>query len=118
VGNTAEIYILLTFTPPESAPRGQFWGIYALIGGVRVKYFWNFGGYRPLHPHHLNIWRGPSPLSPLSLHLWLELKSSTWHLSKNSTDEPCSWFLRPSSFPCSDVLLLVPLAAGARQLSD
>jgi len=29
--------ILLTFTPPESAPSGQFWCIYALIGGVRVK---------------------------------------------------------------------------------
>jgi len=28
---------LLTFTPPESSPSGQFWGIYALIGGVRVK---------------------------------------------------------------------------------
>src|SRR6218665_749812 len=28
---------LLTFTPPESAPSGQFWGIYALIGGVRVN---------------------------------------------------------------------------------
>src|SRR6218665_1727838 len=27
----------LTFTPPESAPSGQFWGIYALIEGVRVK---------------------------------------------------------------------------------
>jgi len=27
----------LTFTPPESAPSGQFWGIYALIGGVRAK---------------------------------------------------------------------------------
>jgi len=28
---------MLTFTPPESAPSGQFWLIYALIGGVRVK---------------------------------------------------------------------------------
>ena len=28
---------VLTFTPPESAPSGQFWCIYALIGGVRVK---------------------------------------------------------------------------------
>jgi len=28
---------LLTCTPPESAPSGQFWGISALIGGVRVK---------------------------------------------------------------------------------
>ena len=28
---------LPTFTPPESSPSGQFWGIYALIGGVRVK---------------------------------------------------------------------------------
>ena len=28
----------LTFTTPESFPSGQFWGIYALIGGVRVKY--------------------------------------------------------------------------------
>jgi len=27
----------LTFTPPESAPSGQFWGINALIGGVRVN---------------------------------------------------------------------------------
>src|SRR6218665_2484144 len=27
----------LIITPPESAPSGQFWGIYALIGGVRVK---------------------------------------------------------------------------------
>ena len=27
----------LTFTPPESFPSSQFWGIYALIGGVRVK---------------------------------------------------------------------------------
>src|SRR6218665_1236322 len=27
----------LTFTPSESAPSGQFWGIYALIGGVRVN---------------------------------------------------------------------------------
>ena len=27
----------LTFTPPESAPSGQFWGIYALIGWVRVN---------------------------------------------------------------------------------
>ena len=27
----------LTFTPPESTPSGQFWCIYALIGGVRVK---------------------------------------------------------------------------------
>jgi len=26
-----------TFAPPESSPSGQFWGIYALIGGVRVK---------------------------------------------------------------------------------
>src|SRR6218665_3406276 len=25
-----------TFTPPESVPSGQFWCIYALIGGVRV----------------------------------------------------------------------------------
>jgi len=32
---------ILTFTPPESAPSGQFWGIYALIGGVRVK-AWNY----------------------------------------------------------------------------
>src|SRR6218665_2431711 len=30
-------WALLTFTPPESSPSGQFWGIYALIGGVRVK---------------------------------------------------------------------------------
>ena len=29
--------LALTFTPPESAPSGQFWGIYALIGGVRVN---------------------------------------------------------------------------------
>src|SRR6218665_1896524 len=28
----------LTFTPPESAPSGQFWGIYALIGGVKVNH--------------------------------------------------------------------------------
>jgi len=28
---------LLTFTPPESSPSSQFWGIYALIGGVRVN---------------------------------------------------------------------------------
>ena len=28
---------VLTFTPPESAPSGQFWGIYALIGGVRAR---------------------------------------------------------------------------------
>jgi len=28
---------LLTFTPPESALSGQFWGIYALLAGVRVK---------------------------------------------------------------------------------
>ena len=28
---------LLTLTPPESSPSDQFWGIYALIGGVRVK---------------------------------------------------------------------------------
>jgi len=28
---------MLTFTPPESAPSGQFWCIYTLIGGVRVK---------------------------------------------------------------------------------
>jgi len=28
---------LLTYTSPESFPCGQFWGIYALIGGVRVK---------------------------------------------------------------------------------
>jgi|SRR6218665_278154 len=27
----------LTFTPPEFALSGQFWGIYALIKGVRVK---------------------------------------------------------------------------------
>jgi len=27
----------LTFTPPESSPSGQFWSIYALIGGVRVN---------------------------------------------------------------------------------
>ena len=27
----------LTFTPPEYAPTGQFWLIYALIGGVRVN---------------------------------------------------------------------------------
>ena len=27
----------LTFTPPESFPSSQFWGIYALIEGVRVK---------------------------------------------------------------------------------
>ena len=27
----------LTFTPPESSPSDQFWGIYALIGGVRVN---------------------------------------------------------------------------------
>ena len=27
---------LLTFTPPDSFPSSQFWGIYALIGGVRV----------------------------------------------------------------------------------
>src|SRR6218665_1562742 len=27
----------LTFTPPEYAPSGQFWLIYALIGGVRVN---------------------------------------------------------------------------------
>jgi len=27
----------LTLTPPESFPSGQFWGIYALIGGVRVN---------------------------------------------------------------------------------
>src|SRR6218665_2064884 len=26
----------LTFTPSESAPSGQFWCIYALIGGERV----------------------------------------------------------------------------------
>ena len=25
------------FTPPESAPSGPFWGICALIGGVRVN---------------------------------------------------------------------------------
>jgi len=31
------ILFWLTFTPPEYAPSGQFWGIYALIGGVRVK---------------------------------------------------------------------------------
>jgi len=29
--------IYLTFTPPESAPSGQFWGSYALIGGVWVN---------------------------------------------------------------------------------
>jgi len=29
--------VSLTFTPPESSPSSQFWGIYALIGGVRVK---------------------------------------------------------------------------------
>jgi len=28
----------LTFTPPESYP--SIWGIYALIGGVRVKRSW------------------------------------------------------------------------------
>jgi len=28
--------IVLTFTPSESAPSGQFWGIYALIRGVRI----------------------------------------------------------------------------------
>ena len=28
---------ILTFTPPESAPSSQFWGIYAVIEGVRVK---------------------------------------------------------------------------------
>jgi len=27
----------LTFTPLESFPSGQFWGIYALIGEVRVN---------------------------------------------------------------------------------
>ena len=27
----------LTFTPPVSFPSGQFWGIYTLIGGLRVK---------------------------------------------------------------------------------
>ena len=27
----------LTFTPPESFTSGQFWGIYALIGGVTVN---------------------------------------------------------------------------------
>src|SRR6218665_1779469 len=27
----------LTFTPPESFLSDQFWGIYALIGGVRVN---------------------------------------------------------------------------------
>jgi len=30
---------MLTITPPESFPSGQFWGIYALIGGVRVNMF-------------------------------------------------------------------------------
>ena len=30
---------VLTFTPPQSFPSGQFWGIYALIWGVRVKDF-------------------------------------------------------------------------------
>jgi len=29
---------MLTFTTPESSPSGQFWGIYALLGGVRVNY--------------------------------------------------------------------------------
>jgi len=24
--------------PPESSPSGQFWGIYALIGGVRFNF--------------------------------------------------------------------------------
>ena len=27
----------LIFTPPESSPSGQFWGIYTFIGGVRVN---------------------------------------------------------------------------------
>ena len=31
----------LTFTPPGSFPSSQFWGIYALIGGVRVKMYKN-----------------------------------------------------------------------------
>ena len=29
------IEVIITFTPPESSPSSQFWGIYALIGGVR-----------------------------------------------------------------------------------
>ena len=36
-GHRTERGEALTFTPPESAPSDQFWGIYALIGGVRVK---------------------------------------------------------------------------------
>ena len=38
----------LTFTPPESFPSGQFWGIYALIGGVRVKAHNFFLGFKHL----------------------------------------------------------------------
>jgi len=34
--------IALTFTPPESFPSGQFWGIYASIGGVRVKIHYTY----------------------------------------------------------------------------
>ena len=41
------IDIHLTFTPPESAPSGQFWCIYALIGGVRVKHTLNQGCTSP-----------------------------------------------------------------------
>jgi len=36
-GLVAQSNSILTFTPPESFPSGQFWGIYALIWGVRVK---------------------------------------------------------------------------------
>src|SRR6218665_2972796 len=31
------LQLQLTFTPPESSPSGQFWGIYALIGGVGLR---------------------------------------------------------------------------------
>ena len=44
-GRYINLIIFLTFTPPESAPSGQFWGIYALTGGVRVNEF-SIGLYR------------------------------------------------------------------------
>jgi len=32
-----ELDVKLTFTAPEFSPSGKFWGIYALIRGVRVN---------------------------------------------------------------------------------